>query len=120
MNDSVFLCPSDELVEGRYREFRIEQGGDPVWLIATRIGESPRAWLNVCPHQGRPLNFAPDRFLTDPEQRLVCAHHGAVFEPDGGVCVSGPCQRASLTAVPVSENEGRVSVECTTPINTPG
>lgn len=120
MNEPVFLCPSDQLTEGRYREFRVEPNGDPVWLIATRVGGSPRAWLNVCPHQGRPLNFAPDRFLTDPEQRLVCAHHGAVFEPDAGVCVSGPCQRASLTAVPVRETQGRVSVEGEALINTPG
>lgn len=115
----MFLCESDELVEGRYREFRIDQGGEPVWLIATRAEGSPRAWLNVCPHQGRPLNFAPDRFLTDPEQRLVCAHHGAVFEPGAGVCVSGPCQRASLTAVPLREEQGQVSVECSDDINTP-
>jgi nitrite reductase/ring-hydroxylating ferredoxin subunit len=104
----VFLCSADDLIEGRYREFQIEPDGEPVWLIATRREGRPRAWFNLCPHQGRPLNFAPDRFLTDDDNRLVCAHHGAVFEPDGGVCVAGPCQNAALREIALEESDGRV------------
>ncbi len=106
----MFLCPSDDLAEGQYREFQIEQNGQPVWLIATRHAGQPRGWLNLCPHQGRPLNFAPDRFLTDEENRLVCAHHGAVFDPDSGACVSGPCLNAELRALHVFQHEDSVFV----------
>lgn len=109
---SVFLCPAGELVEGRYREFSIECGGQPVYLLATRHEGHPRAWLNVCPHQGRPLNWAPDRFLTDPQGRVVCGHHGAVFEPEGGQCVSGPCVNASLRAVSLVEADDGVRAIC--------
>ncbi|MDZ7790269.1 MAG: Rieske (2Fe-2S) protein [Xanthomonadales bacterium] len=108
MSEPVFLCPAEELAEGQYREFQIEQDGEPVWLILTRRGGRPHAWCNTCPHQGRPLNFAPDRFLTDDDNRLVCAHHGAVFDPDSGVCVDGPCKNAELRALTVEESDGRV------------
>lgn len=110
MIEPVFLCPADELAEGRYREFQVEQDGQPAWLIATRHEGRPRAWLNICPHQGRPLNFAPDRFLTDDANRLVCAHHGAVFEPSGGVCVSGPCRNAALREVGIEEADRNILV----------
>jgi len=106
----VFLCPGDALAEGQYREFQVERDGQPEWLIATRLRGQPRAWRNICPHQGRPLNFAPDRFLTDELNRLVCAHHGAVFEPDSGACVSGPCQRAELSALAVFERDDGIHV----------
>ena len=110
MNASVFLCKSDELTDGRYREFHVETGNDSVFLVATRHHGDLRAWYNVCPHQGRALNFAPDRFITDDNGHLVCCAHGAVFEPDGGQCISGPCRNAELKAVTISESGGNVSI----------
>ncbi len=111
MNAPVFLCQSDELTDGRYREFTVDATDEPVFLVATRYRGEPRAWHNVCPHQGRALNFAPDRFITDDDGRLVCCAHGAVFEPDQGRCISGPCQNAELKAVALSEKDGQLFVE---------
>lgn len=108
MNRPEFLCRSDRLQEGQYCELQASIEGQTNWLVATRYHGQPRAWLNVCPHQGRPLNWAPDKFLADDQGRLVCAAHGAVFEPDQGVCVSGPCQRAALCSVAVSEEDEQV------------
>lgn len=103
-----FLIASADLDEGAYREVEIEFDEWPIWLVLTRHQGTPRAWLNVCPHAGRALNWAPDRFLTDDAGRLVCSAHGAVFEPADGACVTGPCRGASLTAVPVAERDGEV------------
>ena len=61
-----------------------------------------RAFINVCPHQGRSLNHAPDQFLFSPEKLLVCSHHGARFELDSGECVDGPCRGARLRPVKIS------------------
>lgn len=107
----MFLCADEALVEGRYRELRIDVESEPLWLIATRCNGQPRVWINLCPHQARPLNFAPDRFLTDDDNRLVCAHHGAVFEPDSGTCVAGPCLNARLRSLAVHQRDDRVLVE---------
>ncbi|MFO7763632.1 MAG: Rieske (2Fe-2S) protein [Wenzhouxiangellaceae bacterium] len=103
-----FLFKSAELAEGEFREASVEADGNPLWLVVTRHNGTPRAWLNVCPHQGRSLNWAPDKFLVDPAGRLVCAAHGAVFDPADGACVSGPCQGAALRAVEVSEAHGEI------------
>lgn len=67
-----------------------------------------RAWLNVCPHAGRRLDWAPGRFLVSKEGLLVCAAHGAAFETTAGVCASGPCRGESLRAVEVQVRDGAV------------
>src|SRR3546814_5173211 len=69
--------------------------------ILHRDGDAVRAWLNICPHAGRRLDWAPGQFLKSREGHLVCAVHGATFELSGGVCVAGPCRGESLRAVAV-------------------
>jgi len=96
------------VTEGGFREAVLDDLDPPRWLIVTRQRGRVKAWLNVCPHAGRALNHAPDRFLTDPDGNLVCAAHGAVFEPGAGQCIAGPCAGASLRAVDVEERDGAV------------
>lgn len=92
------LCPVEEVTETG-KEIVVESDGKRIYLILFRHGGDIIGYHNVCPHQGRNLNFAPDRFLFDPAGRLVCPHHGALFEVGNGNCVQGPCQGASLRRV---------------------
>lgn len=103
-----FLCDSEELAEDTLREFRISGPDGPVDLVVARLQGRARAWFNVCPHQGRAMNFAPDRFLRDDSGNLVCAAHGACFALPSGHCISGPCRGASLRALELQEHNGRV------------
>lgn len=82
--------------------------GDAETLVLYRDGEQVRAWLNVCPHAGRALDWAPGQFLKSREGHLVCAVHGASFELQGGICVAGPCKGDALRAVPVQVRDGKV------------
>lgn len=79
----------------------------PESLIVLRRDDVVRAFLNVCPHAGRRLDWAPGRFLID-DVFLVCAAHGACFSVPDGVCVSGPCRGQSLAEVPVVVRDGDV------------
>jgi nitrite reductase/ring-hydroxylating ferredoxin subunit len=78
--------------------------GENESIIVRCANQSLIAWLNICPHQGRRLDYAPGKFLIDNEQ-LVCAAHGATFRLDNGVCVAGPCRGASLRQVEVRVDE---------------
>ena len=77
-------------------------------LIVHRDGDQVRAWLNVCPHAGRRLDWAPGEFLRTKDGLLVCAVHGATFELSEGLCVGGPCRGNHLRAVAVEVREGVV------------
>jgi len=51
---------------------------------------------NRCPHRDSRLDIAPDSFLATGGELIQCAHHGALFLPENGECVAGPCQYESL------------------------
>lgn len=77
-------------------------------LMLYRDGEAVRAWLNVCPHAGRRLDWAPGKFLMSKDGLLVCAVHGASFELNAGSCVAGPCRGDALRAIAVRAIDGEV------------
>ena len=80
----------------------VVDGNDAESLLLHRDGDRVRAWLNICPHAGRRLDWAPGQFLKTKEGLLVCAAHGASFELDGGTCVAGPCRGEALRPVAVA------------------
>lgn len=104
------LCPADEITEAG-KEVIHESAGRRFYLVLFRRAGEIVAYHNVCPHQGRNLNFAPDRFLFDPSGKLVCPHHGAMFDIGNGLCVQGPCQGATLRKVGVRVADGAVVLD---------
>ena len=94
------LCARDELAAGELRERRPARYPELSLIVLCEAGGAMHAWLNVCPHQGRPLNLAPDRFLRTGAGELVCAAHGATFALPGGECIGGPCRGPALRRLP--------------------
>lgn len=97
-----------QIEDGGFAEAEASLDGDAESLILYRDGDRVRAWLNVCPHAGRRLDWAPGKFLKSREGHLVCASHGASFALDSGECVGGPCRGAFLRAVEVAVRDGEV------------
>jgi nitrite reductase/ring-hydroxylating ferredoxin subunit len=99
------LCSIDEIPDGGAIE--VDDGDGPDTLVVMRFGTAVHAYLNICPHAGRPLNWAPGRFLIGHGQ-LVCAAHGAAFRPEDGHCIGGPCRGESLKAIALEIRDGEV------------
>ena len=59
------------------------------------------AYHNSCPHTGVSLNWAPNQFLDIKERFIQCGLHGALFEPDTGFCIHGPCLGQYLQTIRV-------------------
>ena len=96
-----FLCPLDQVPPEGCREFRIREGDWPLRGFVVRVPGGVRAYVNRCPHLHYPLNYMPDEFLTYDRRFIQCTMHGATFEKETGLCVSGPCLGRSLIALPV-------------------
>lgn len=96
------------LVDGVPAEAEAMVDGSAESLVVLRDGDAVRAWLNVCPHAGRRLDWAPGKFLLSKAGQLVCAAHGATFELQGGQCLAGPCRGEALRAVSVQVRDGKV------------
>jgi len=102
------LLALDAIADGGFAEAEALVDGEPESLVLHRSGDEVRAWLNICPHAGRRLDWAPGQFLKSKEGLLVCAAHGATFETGGGECVAGPCRGEALRAVAVRVRDGQV------------
>ena len=102
------LIALDSIADGGFVETEAAIDGDAESVILHREGQDVRAWLNICPHAGRRLDWAPGQFLKSREGLLVCAAHGASFELRLGECVAGPCRGEALRAVPVEVRDGQV------------
>ena len=105
------LLALNDLPDGGLLEVEADLDGVAESLILYRDGDDVRAWLNICPHAGRRLDWAPGRFLLSKDGLLVCAAHGASFELREGVCVAGRCRGESLRAVAVSVVDGQVRTD---------
>ena len=101
------LCRLDDIPDGTATAVDVPLPDGMESLIVLRDGEHARAWINVCPHAGRPLDWAPGQFLIS-RGTLICAVHGASFRTTDGVCVGGPCRGQALRAVPVRVERGMV------------
>lgn len=96
-SDMTRLCASSELQEGSARGF------SELGVFVVRHAGQVYGWRDACPHYGdTPLAWRKDAYLNADGSRIVCAAHGAQFEPDTGLCTLGPCLGQSLTAVPVN------------------
>lgn len=63
------------------------------------------AFKNLCPHQGRRMDYAAGKFLIAENGNIICPAHGAEFNPDDGLCINGPCLGQSLQPIHIQLNE---------------
>lgn len=106
------VCSRHDLEAGQFVEFALvmaEQTGEknadtlPPTGFVFLDGNTPRAYLNRCPHMGVELNWMPGRFMDLDKLFLQCSTHGALFKPRDGECIAGPCQGDALTALDLRE-----------------
>ncbi len=105
----IALCNSSELRDGGLAvPFDVVYAGRTMRAFAIRFEGRVHAYLNRCTHVAMEMDYQPDRFFDDSGRWLICATHGAVYAPDTGVGVGGPCQ-GGLVKIVLSEADGVVS-----------
>jgi nitrite reductase/ring-hydroxylating ferredoxin subunit len=103
------LCALAELEDGAAKGFGPSPGGF-TGLFAVRQGDDVFVYVNSCPHIGVPLDWAPDRFLSQDGSTIICSTHAAEFDIRTGLCRRGPCLGDRLEAVPFSIADGAIVV----------
>ncbi|WP_349974969.1 Rieske (2Fe-2S) protein [Pseudomonas sp. WHRI 8519] len=102
-----YLCHSSQLEEGLAKGFDPwGEGRDTV--IALRWRAEVRVYRNLCPHLDVAMQYRKDRFMSGDGNHIVCFAHGALFRPDNGACVLGPCLGQSLQALDVVLDEDQI------------
>ena len=106
---AVALCASTELIErGDAHVFDVVHFREPARAFVLRFDGRLVAYLNRCLHVPTEMDWQYGQFLDGDKEYILCATHGATYEPLTGRCAGGPCGRGKLTAMDVEEREGQV------------
>lgn len=100
--------------EGKATVFTLRISGIPEEGFVVRSAGHLYAYHNRCPHNGSTLDWVPGRFFSEDGEALVCQTHGALFAPDSGACLSGPCP-TGLARLPLHEEDGQLYAPASLP-----
>ena len=97
------ICHFRELDENSSRKFQIPENREG---FAIRYQGRVFAYFNECAHISLPLDWDDNDFFSHDFAFLACKNHGAMFSPDTGKCITGPCPGASLKKIETIEEDG--------------
>ena len=106
-----YVCDLADVDDPGAAEFTAESESDwPFRGMVVRWQGQIYAYANRCPHAGHALNLIGNQFFEPSKQLLICASHGALFEPATGICVGGPCPGKSLQALVCEVRDQKIFV----------
>ena len=109
MSEPVYICASSDVAEGgRGVRFPVTACGEDGTAFVVRYHERAHAYLNRCAHVPMELDWNPGEFFESSGLYLMCATHGALYEPHTGRCAGGPCRGGRLRKIEVVEKEGKI------------
>lgn len=97
-----------ELEHGTSKKFTMRRGGRDLEALLVNYQGNHFAYVNRCPHTGITLDWVNNQFFSSDNRYLMCATHGAVFEPPSGECIWGPCVGLSLQSMPIEIDGGQI------------
>lgn len=108
------ICASSALLEaGPGVRFEINEKGrsTPAPAFVIRWQGRVYGYLNRCGHIPVELDWQQGDFFDFNQHYLICATHGALYDPATGACQGGRCEGRGLTPLSVSERQGNVYFE---------
>jgi len=105
------ICRVDDIPRNSACGFEINSNGILENIVIVNWSDEIIAYRNSCPHTGVTLEWIPNRFFNGENTFLQCNTHGALFRPDDGFCVAGPCVGKSLEKLPITIIEKSVYLD---------
>lgn len=109
-NKTIVFNSSDLHEKSRGLRFDLPHLGEHATGFVIRFEGKPRAYVNQCAHMPVELDWNEGEFFTLEKDFLICATHGACYEPSTGQCVFGPCKGKQLQVLKVVEESNQVLI----------
>jgi nitrite reductase/ring-hydroxylating ferredoxin subunit len=104
----------EEVPHGASQKFTLTCNGQQVEGFVVNYRGSFYAYVNRCRHMPMPMDWFDNQFLSDDGRFIVCATHGARYDPATGECIGGPCPGEYLERLPLQIQGGHIVVACPT------
>ncbi len=101
-----------ELAPGTSKKFMLRCDDEEVEAMLLNFEGKLYAYFNRCRHIGIALDWLDNQFFSRDKRYLICANHGAIYEPRTGECVWGPCAGESLYRVQLEIEGEEVFARC--------
>jgi nitrite reductase/ring-hydroxylating ferredoxin subunit len=108
---AVPIARVGEIASGKSKTFKLEVGGREVECFVVCWNGAHYAYVNKCRHIAMSLDWVENRFFDEDRRFLLCATHGALYQPDSGECIFGPPCGKSLIRVPLEIRDGELYAE---------
>jgi nitrite reductase/ring-hydroxylating ferredoxin subunit len=113
-----WICKSEDLLnEGKGIRFALPElvvspeTGEQVTGFLVRSAGKAYAYVNQCAHVPIELDWNEGEFFNPSNEYVICATHGAHYEPHTGLCVLGPCVGKRLRPIAVFEQNGNIKID---------
>ena len=98
MAEQIRVCESAALEDGGLGvRFQVEVRGRLVSAFVVRYAGGVHGYLNQCAHVPMEMDWQEGQFFESSGLYLMCATHGAIYEPDTGRCVAVPFAEPQLS-----------------------
>jgi nitrite reductase/ring-hydroxylating ferredoxin subunit len=106
---AILICASSALEEGgKGVRFPVTAGGYDTTGFVVRYRTVVHGYLNRCAHVPIELDWAEGEFFESSGLYLMCSTHGALYAPESGHCLGGPCRGGRLRPITVIEENGQI------------
>ena len=106
------VARTGELVHGMTKKFRLKCQGNDIEGVLVNYEGNIYAYVNRCRHIPISMDWVDNQFFTEDKRYLICANHGATYEPTTGECIWGPCFGAILQGVPLEISGEKILAFC--------
>lgn len=98
----VIVARVGEVELGHTKKFMLPVGANEVECFVVNYGGELYAYVNRCRHVPMTMDWVENQFLTEEGRYILCATHGAAYEPETGECIFGPPCGKLLHRVPLT------------------
>ena len=102
----IRVAKVDKVKEGQTIKFSFHRNEKPREGFVGLYQGKLFAYENTCRHIPITLDYGDNRFFDTEGKFIMCQTHGAIYEPDTGLCTRGPCAGASLYPLKIQEEDG--------------
>lgn len=95
------ICHISDISTSLCKEFVLQDDLESKDAFLIYVDNHCYAFINSCPHTGINLNWQKEQFFSLDGAYLQCSLHGALFEPDNGLCIYGPCLGQRLKSLDI-------------------
>lgn len=104
------ICQRNSQKELLTKEFTLKNDGLSKDAFLIYFKRHFYAYENSCPHTGVTLNWQEGQFFSHDGLFIQCSLHGALFEPNTGVCIRGPCLGDCLKSINIEVTDDAIYI----------